>query len=140
MATYIGPEGNLLETTDKQCARLFAETPILDADQMAAIHALAHRGWRSTKIDMTFKKTDGEQGFMNSLDRICAEAEQAIEDGCSLVTLTDRGVDENNVPVSALLAVSTVHHYLVQKELRTRIGIVVETCLLYTSPSPRDRG
>jgi len=43
MATYIGPEGNLLETTDKQCARLFAETPILDADQMAAIHGLAWR-------------------------------------------------------------------------------------------------
>ena len=127
MATYIGPEGNLLETTDKQCARLFAETPILDADQMASIHGLAHRGWKSTKIDITFKKADGERGFMDTLDRICAEAEQAIEDGCSLVTLTDRTVDEHNVPISALLAVSTVHHYLVKKELRTRIGIVVET-------------
>ena len=49
------------------------------------------------------------------------------DSGCSLVTLTDRTVDEHNVPISALLAVSTVHHYLVKKELRTRIGIVVET-------------
>ena len=127
MATYIGPEGNLLETTDKQCARLFIETPILDADQMAAIHGLAHRGWKSTKIDITFRKSDGKRGFMNTLDRICEQAEEAIEEGCSLVTLTDRSVDENNVPISALLAVSTVHHHLVQKELRTRIGIIVET-------------
>ena len=127
MATYIGPEGNLLETTDKQCARLFVETPILDADQMAAVHSLAHRGWKSTKIDITFRKTDGERGFMSTLDRICEEAEEAIEEGCSLVTLTDRSTNENNVPISALLAVSTVHHHLVKKELRTRIGIIVET-------------
>ena len=127
MATYIGPEGNLLDTTDKQCARLFTETPILNAEQMAAIHGLAHAGWKSTKIDITFRKSDGERGFMNTLDRICEEAEEAIEEGCSLVTLTDRRTDESNVPISALLAVSTVHHHLVQKELRTRIGIIVET-------------
>ena len=127
MATYIGPEGNLLETTDKQCARLFVETPILDADQMAAVNSLAHAGWKSTKIDITFRKSDGKRGFMNTLDRICEEAEEAIEEGCSLVTLSDRRIDENNVPISALLAVSTVHHHLVQKELRTRIGIIVET-------------
>ena len=127
MATYIGPEGNLLETTDKQAARLFLETPILDADQMAAIHSLAHQGWKSTKIDITFEKSDGEAGFMATLERICREAEQAIQDGCSLVTLSDRAIDRNRVPVSALLAVSTVHHHLVKKELRTRIGIIAET-------------
>ncbi|MCL4124836.1 UNVERIFIED_CONTAM: hypothetical protein GTU68_048649 [Idotea baltica] len=127
MSCYIGPEGNLLDTTEAQAARLFVEQPILNDEQMASIHSLAHQGWKSKKIPITFKKTDGEKGFMNTLDRICVEAEAAIEDGCSLITLTDRNVNKENVPISALLAVSTVHHHLVKKELRTRIGIVVET-------------
>jgi glutamate synthase (NADPH/NADH) large chain len=62
-----------------------------------------------------------------ALDRICAEAEQAIHDGYSLIVLSDRACGADRVPVSALLACGAVHHHLVRKELRTRIGIVLET-------------
>ena len=127
MACYIGPEGNLLATAAGQANRLFLEHPIIDARQMAAIHSLAHRGWKSKRIDITFLKSNGLDGMLETLDRICREAKSAIEDGCSLITLSDRRIDENRVPVSALLAVSTVHHFLVDQQLRTRIGLVVET-------------
>ncbi len=56
--------------------------------------------------------------------RRCA---QAIDDGYSLVVLSDRNIGPERVPVSALLATGAVHHHLVQNQLRTRIGIVVET-------------
>jgi glutamate synthase (NADPH/NADH) large chain len=61
------------------------------------------------------------------LDRICREAEQAIEAGYSLVVLSDRGVCDERVPVSSLLAVGAVHHHLIRQAKRTRIGIVLES-------------
>jgi len=100
---YVGPEGNLLESTESQCNRLLLHNPILDAEQMAAIHNLDHRGWKSRLI------------------------ETAIDDGCALIVLSDRAISQTRVPLSALLATSAVHHYLIEKELRTRIGILVET-------------
>ena len=124
---YIGPEGNLLESTEAQCNRLLLHNPILDAQQMAAIHNLDHRGWKSRLIDITFEKSSGEAGFMAAVDRIRSEAQAAIEDGCAIVVLSDRAISETRVPLSALLATSAVHHYLIEKELRTRIGILVET-------------
>ena len=94
---------------------------------MAAIHNLDHRGWKSRLIDITFEKSTGEQGFMEAVQRIRKEAETAIEDGCALIVLSDRSISETRVPLSALLATSAVHHHLIEKELRTRIGILVET-------------
>ena len=124
---YIGPEGNLLDSTEAQCNRLLLHNPILDAQQMADLHELDHRDWQSRLIDITFDKSSGELGFMDALKRICKESEAAINDGCALIILSDRGISAERVPISALLATSHVHHHLVEKELRTRIGIVVET-------------
>ncbi|MEM7784890.1 MAG: glutamate synthase large subunit, partial [Planctomycetota bacterium] len=124
---FVGPEGNLLDTTEQQCNRLVLHDPILDFEEMAKVETLDHGGWRSCKIDITFDKSDGEDGFMQALKRIRQESEAAISNGASLIILSDRGVCSERVPLSALIATSTVHHHLVAKELRTRIGIIVET-------------
>jgi glutamate synthase (NADPH) large chain len=125
---YIGPEGNLLDTTEEQCHRLRVPHPILTDEETAAIKALdGYRGWKAKTIDITFDKSEGTGGLLPALDRICAEAEKAIWDGYSLIVLSDRKADSNRVPISTLLACGAVHHHLVRNELRTRIGIVLET-------------
>ncbi len=124
---YIGPEGNLLESTEEQCHRLLVPHPILTNGEMAAIKSLNDRGWQTRTIDITFARADGAAGMIATLDRICVEAEQAIGQGYSLVALSDRAVNADRVAVSALLATGAVHHALIRKQLRTRIGLVVET-------------
>ncbi len=124
---YIGPEGNLLETTEAQCHRLLVPHPILTNEELAALKAMDYRGWRSRTIDITYPREEGAAGLVQALDRICAEAEQAISDGYSLVILSDRATSAERVPLSSLLACGAVHHHLVRKELRTRIGIVLES-------------
>jgi glutamate synthase (NADPH/NADH) large chain len=124
---YIGPEGNLLETTAEQAHRLRLHQPILTNEQLSAIKHMDHRGWRSTTIDITFSRSDGAAGVVPALERICQETEQAIKDGFSLVILSDRAVSTDRVPLSTLLACGGVHHHLVRKALRTQIGILLET-------------
>jgi glutamate synthase (NADPH/NADH) large chain len=124
---YIGPESNLLETTEEHAHRLRIPHPILSNEQLAALKHMNHRGWRSKSIDITFDRSEGRGGLVKALDRICAEAEAAIDDGFSIVVLSDRAIGRDRVPLSSLLATGAVHHHLVRKAKRTRIGIIVES-------------
>lgn len=124
---YIGPERNLLETTERHAHRLLMPQPIITNEELAALKELNYRGWKTKTIDITWPKSEGESGLPKALERICHEAEQAIEDGFSLVILSDRAMGRERVAVSTLLACGAVHHHLVRKAKRTRLGIVVET-------------
>lgn len=124
---YIGPEKNLLESTEEHAHRLLLSHPILTNEELAALKNIDHRGWKAKTIDITWPRNDGEEGLKKAIDRISAEAEQAIEDGFSLVVLSDRNVGPDRVPLSSLLACGAVHHHLIRKAKRTRLGIILET-------------
>jgi glutamate synthase (NADPH/NADH) large chain len=124
---YIGPEANLLETTERQCQRLRLPHAILTNEELAALEHIDYRGWRAKTIDITFPRAGGRAGMIQALDRICAEAEAAIDQGYSLIILSDRAIGPDRVPLSALLACGAVHHHLIRQIKRTRIGIVLET-------------
>ncbi|MDA2937854.1 glutamate synthase large subunit [Acidobacteria bacterium AH-259-A15] len=128
---YIGPEGNLLDSTEQDCRRLLVPHPILTNEQLAAIKHMDYRGWRAKTIDITYAKSEavkkGGGALIQALERICDEASQAIRDAYSLIVLSDREIGPDRVPISALLATGAVHHHLVRRTERTRIGIVIET-------------
>jgi glutamate synthase (NADPH) large chain len=124
---YIGPEGNLLETTEQQCHRLVVPHPILTNEEMASLRQLDHRGWKTKTIDITYPRSEGAAGLEPALDRICHEASLAIDQGYSLIVLSDRNCSRDRVPISTLLACGAVHHQLIRDEERTRIGLVLET-------------
>ncbi|MEM1437314.1 MAG: glutamate synthase central domain-containing protein, partial [Pseudomonadota bacterium] len=124
---YIGPEQNLLDCTPEHAHRLRIPHPILTNDELASLKNMDYRGWRTQTIDITFDRDVGVVGLKDALDRICAEADAAIEDGRSLIVLSDRGVGQDRAAISALLAIGTVHHHLVRAHTRTRIGLILET-------------
>lgn len=127
LGSYIGPEGNVLEHSPEDANRLWLEHPFLTNHQLTQLREIDFRGWKSLTIDITYPKADGETGLEKALHHIADEAERAIAEGYSLVVLTDRGANEEQVPVSALLATGTVHHRLVRNHKRTQIGIVLES-------------
>ncbi|HCH10042.1 MAG TPA: hypothetical protein DEW32_12710, partial [Dehalococcoidia bacterium] len=49
-----------------------------------------------------------------AMNRLCGEASQAIEDGYSILILSDRGVDRDRAPIPSLLAIAGVHHHLIR--------------------------
>ena len=127
LGCYIGPEGNVLETSEQHAHRLNVPHPILSNQELAALRNLDHRGWTSQVIDITFPAGSGKAGLQQALESINAQARQAIEDGKSLIILSDRAVSSERVATSSLLAVGSVHHHLNAHHQRTRIGLVLET-------------
>ncbi|MDB4737777.1 glutamate synthase large subunit [Verrucomicrobiales bacterium] len=124
---YIGPEKNLLETTEGHAQRLRLSSPILSNEQLHALKKMDCKGWKSKIIDITFPRSEGIKGVRKTIERICSEAQEAIKAGYSLAILSDRALSDDRVPLSTLLASGAVHQYLVRNALRTQIGLVLET-------------
>lgn len=124
---YIGPEQNILSVSPEHAHRLLVPHPILTNEELAALAHMTKRGWRTKMIDITYERSEGRAGLVRALDRVCQEAESAIDEGFTLVILSDRQVGPQRVAVSSLLACGSVHHHLVRQAKRTRIGIVLET-------------
>ncbi len=122
----IGPEGNLLSDKAKNAHRLVIDHPILTNEESAALRHCNHRGWTSKIIDITYDINKGKK-VSELLDNICAQGSQAIQDGHSLIVLSDRNIGKNRVAMSSLLASSALHRYLVASAERTQVGIIVET-------------
>ena len=123
---FIGPEGNLLETTEAQAHRLSLEHPILSNKELSNLRDMNHRGMRSKLIDITYDSTQAN-GFHAALDRICTEASAAIGEGYAFVILSDRAISATRIPLSALIACGAVHHHLIATHKRSLIGVIVET-------------
>ncbi len=127
LETDIGTERNLLDETPEHCRQLHLSSPIITNEQFQFIRAIDEPGLKSKTISTLFPASEGVGGLESALDRICAEAEEAIDDGHSLLILSDRGASETHVPMPILLAVAGVHHHLVRGQKRTACGIVAET-------------
>ena len=124
---YIGPESNLLTLTEQNCHRMRLRHPILSNPYLDAIKNLDERGWKTKTIDITYPAEPEVGGLTATLERICDEADRAIDEGYSFVVLSDRALSKDRIAVSALLATGAVHHYLVRRAKRTRIGLIVES-------------
>ena len=133
---HVGPEQSLLETSEQHCHRLMIRHPIMRNERFQAAKYLDHRGWKSKIIDITYPADQitgsganpaGAAALLDALNRICGEAEEAIDQGYSLLVLTDRAVAPDRIALSSLLATGAVHHHLVRKSLRSRVGLLVES-------------
>ena len=125
--TVIGTEGNLLDPEPESCRLLSLETPFLDNGQLAKLKALNEDALRTTVLPMLFPSKEGPAGLEPALNELCRKADEAIEEGATVLILSDRGVNASNAPIPSLLAVAGLHHHLVRRKTRTRVGLVVES-------------
>jgi len=125
--TLLGAGGNLLNPGPSCCRRIRLKAPVIGNDDLAKIRFVTRPGFNTATLPILFKAADGEEGLEKALDELFREADGAIEDGANILILSDRGVDPDNVPIPALLAVSGLHHHLIRKGTRTRVSLVLES-------------
>ena len=129
--TSIGPEDNLLEPGPRAALQLALPSPVLSNVELEKIRQLdggpASRGFRSITLPILFHASDNGQGLRRAIDDLRRRASEAIAEGHNLIILSDRGHDESDAPIPALLAVSAVHHHLVRTGTRSRVGLVLES-------------
>lgn len=126
LATFVGNNGNLLGEDPLSCHTVALKHPVLNNHELEKIRSI-DTGLFQAKTLQCYFRADGKPGSLKKgLDRLCRYAVDAVEDGFEVIVLTDRSIDSEHAPIPSLLAMSAVHHHLIRKGYRGRVGIVVE--------------
>ncbi len=124
LRTRFGNLRNVLDESNEQTEILSLESPFLSNAQFD--HIVGQFGDSVTTIDCTFDgASDG--ALREALNRIRAEAEDAVRSGYGHLILTDEGQNDNRVPVPMILAASAIHSWLIKIGLRTFCSINVRS-------------
>ena len=126
-AVPAGRRLNIFETTPLHCRTLRIDHPILRNEDLAKIKASDKPGVKAKTISTCFKAATGSTGLNDALKRIRDEASQAIEDGYTLLILSDREVNQDNAYIPSLLATGAVHHHLIRERNRAQADIIIES-------------
>jgi glutamate synthase (NADPH/NADH) large chain len=126
LALHVGGSLNLLEETPAHCVTLELPVPILSNKDLEKIRYIDHRHLQ-TKTIYTYFKADGKPDSMEKgLNRICQYVTDAIEDGFTIIILSDRSFDSGHAQIPSLLVTAAVHHDLIRKGLRGKVGLLIE--------------
>ena len=124
LESHIGRQRNLLAETPEHCRQLWLRSPILTAEELAAISAIDRNGIRAAALDLTFP---ADVSLAAAIDELRAQATAAIREGAEILVLSDRAVGPERLPIPALLAIGGLQHYLIAEGLRTRAALVLDT-------------
>ena len=127
----IGPEANLLEPGPDAAHQVAIPSPVISNRELEQIRALdgsaASHGFRTITLPILFKVGGNGLGLRRAIEDLRRQASEAIAEGYNQIILSDRGHNETDAPIPALLAVSAVHHHLVRAGTRGRVGLVLES-------------
>ncbi len=131
LVSFIGPKPNLLGIDEMNPPlRLEVSQPVLDFYEMEKVRHIeryTQGKFVACELDITYPLAWGKEAIEAHLASLCAQAEDAVRGGTSIIIISDRKLDRDHVAVPALLALSAIHQHLVNKGLRTSTGLVVET-------------
>ncbi|MDR1344291.1 MAG: glutamate synthase large subunit, partial [Tannerellaceae bacterium] len=125
---YIGcQEANMFEPSPDQCKMVRLQSPVITNEDLDILTHLGYKGFKTITIPLLFAATEGTEGLEKAIDSLCVQAEKAVDEGYNYIILSDRGVTGKQAPVPSLLALSAIHHHLIDKRKRMQTAIVIET-------------
>ncbi len=121
---YIGSDGDLLQEKGENCRVLEVNNPILTGVDLMKIKTLHRPGFETATVSLLYYK---HTSLEKAVDQLFVAADRAISKGANILILSDRGVDENHVPIPSLLAVSALEQHLVRTRKRTAVSLILES-------------
>jgi glutamate synthase (ferredoxin) len=141
LTAIVGGHGSYVDELAPRPARVMLRSPILTRHQLSRL--AASPALKPATIDLLFSPGAEPVSQPAEWDEICRAADAsaldarlraivdeacaAVDGGSALIVLTDRGIDGGHAPVPALLATAAVHHALIDRGLRMRASVIVES-------------
>jgi glutamate synthase (NADPH/NADH) large chain len=126
LSAFAGNNGNLLVEDPMACHSVALKHPVLSNHELEKIRSI-DTGVFQAKTLQTYFRADGKPGSLQAgLERLCRYAVDAVLDGFEVLVLSDRAIDSEHAPIPSLLATAAVHHHLIRKGYRGKVGIIVE--------------
>ena len=123
LKTRLGNLNNILDEDESQCKLLQLESPVLTNGQFKAM--ADYMGETKHQVDCTFDLK--VESLPAAMERIKAEAEDAVRGGSAHLILSDQNVTATRAPIPMILAVGGVHTHLLKQRLRTFTSLNVRS-------------
>jgi glutamate synthase (NADPH/NADH) large chain len=129
LISFVGASENILSESPKHCRQVQLNQPVMTIKQFDKLRFVDYQGFQAKTINTYFNvdTPNPAKALEFALERICRYAVDAIYDGFEIIILSDRAIDSDHAPIPSLLAVSAVHHHLIRKGLRGKVGLLVES-------------
>ncbi|MEZ5008068.1 MAG: glutamate synthase large subunit [Chitinophagales bacterium] len=124
--TSLGGADSLLETVPEHCKQIHIRQPILTDGDMNKLRYTHRKDFKIEKIYCHFPANGKPNSLERAIDKICKQAEDAVANGYNIIILSDRHIDEDNVPIPSLLICGAVHHHLINIKSRIDCSLVIE--------------
>ncbi|WP_352417470.1 glutamate synthase central domain-containing protein, partial [Clostridium tertium] len=124
---YIGSQGNILEDSKDNCKQIKLPSPILSNEDLLKIKYLRIEDFKAKTISILYGKENGKYDLEKALYNLSLSVEKACYEDYNILVLSDTGLNNKLIPIPSLLALSSVHNYLIKKGLRSKIDIIIES-------------
>nr|QJH88240.1 GltB [Pterocladia lucida] len=126
LETYLGSKGNLLEPDEYMAKSIKLNSPILNEEELIQLSCL---NVPSVTVSTIFERDSQNINFLTRINSICEQCVEYINDDYQIIIISDRqdelSIDKVSVP--PLLIVGAVHHYLIRRQLRHKVSLIVDT-------------
>jgi len=123
----LGPELNILSETPEHAKVVALKSAILFEHELDKIKDLSGEGFKTSILDATWEISEGAAGMEAAIDRVAKEAENAVDEGASILIISDRTLSKDRAPIPSPLITGAVHHHLNRCKKRLRASLVIET-------------
>lgn len=131
LSTYIGKRPNIFSPKEliPQFPGFEVESPILSLGQMKTLRMLNKSTSRvkTAEFSMTFDRVHGHVGFRSAIREITEEAIKKVQEGVTILIISDRHATYDHPPIPSLLVLRSLVNALNESGLRLNASIVVDT-------------
>ena len=123
----LGKDSNIFDINPENCQKLKIENPVISKQDLAKIKSYNNPEFSAVSIPILYKIDQGHNGLENALKALLKSVSKSIDEGASIIILSDRNVDDKNAPIPSLLACSYVNSGLQKLGKRSKISIILES-------------
>ena len=128
LTSYIGAiTGNALNPSPELCKVVKLSSPIISDSELDILRNLRYKGFKTITLPMLFRADGGSRAMETAIEELCNAAERAVDEGYNYMIISDRDISPEMAPIPSLLALSAVHHHLIDRRKRAQIAIIVES-------------
>jgi glutamate synthase (NADPH/NADH) large chain/glutamate synthase (ferredoxin) len=125
--TAVGYRRSLFEEREEHARLIKFSSPILSNEQLEWLLLRQEPGFAAATLPALFDADLDFKGIERTLDELCEMASSEVDNGKSLLIVSDRGVSVTRAPFPTLLAVSAIHHHLIRTGKRMKASLIVES-------------
>ncbi|MHC4256466.1 MAG: glutamate synthase central domain-containing protein, partial [Planctomycetota bacterium] len=109
---FTGKRGNILDESPEHCRQLKLPQPILANEDIERLRSVKRSDFKVVTVSAVFDADSSTPGMslQKGLEELLNNIEKAVEEGASLIIISDREVSETKAPIPSLLATAAVHH------------------------------